>query len=331
MLRLLRRYFGPGPDRQDLCQEVFLRFFTRIDELRDRTALRSFLIGICLGVAQNELRRAKVRRWIFLTQSGDLPDAPINGSDPEAREATERVYKILAGVSAEDRSLFVTRYIEKMELAEIAVAIGRPLSTTKRRLARATRRIAARMSGDPALADYVGGLGALKMGEVMKVGDLNDDIGREQRCEALGDVIAEAIGTPAPGATGPLPEEVARVADAAAAASAARGLEAGARDGAGRGRGGAGADAPAAAAALRAVRHLRRPRRRVRDARQRHRDRALLRRDVDRRRRAQRGARPRAHARRRDHPPRSRAGVVRGRRTAPAPAGTSRSARSRSR
>jgi RNA polymerase sigma-70 factor (ECF subfamily) len=157
VLRLLRRYFGPGPDRQDLCQEVFLRFFTRIDELRDKNALRSFLIGICLGVAQNELRRAKVRRWIFLTQSGDLPDTPISGANPEAREATARLYKILTGVNAEDRALFVTRYIEKMELAEIAAAIGRPLSTTKRRLARATRRIAARMSGDPGLADYVGG------------------------------------------------------------------------------------------------------------------------------------------------------------------------------
>jgi RNA polymerase sigma-70 factor (ECF subfamily) len=157
VLRLLRRYFGPGPDRQDLCQEVFLRFFTRIDDLRDRNALRSFLIGICLGVAQNELRRAKVRRWIFLTQSGELPDAPWTGSNPEAREATERVYKILSGVSAEDRTLFVTRYIEKMEMAEIAAAIGRPLSTTKRRLARATRRISARMKGDPALSDYLEG------------------------------------------------------------------------------------------------------------------------------------------------------------------------------
>src|SRR6478752_10239579 len=91
VLRLLRRYFGPGPDRQDLCQEVFLRFFSRIDELRDRSALRSFLIGICLGVAQNELRRAKVRRWIFLTQSGELPDAPWSGANPEAREATAHV------------------------------------------------------------------------------------------------------------------------------------------------------------------------------------------------------------------------------------------------
>jgi RNA polymerase sigma-70 factor (ECF subfamily) len=165
VLRLLRRYFGPGPDRQDLCQEVFLRFFTRIDELRDRNALRSFLIGICLGVAQNELRRARVRRWIFLTQSGDLPDTPIAGSSPEAREATGRVYKILAGVSAEDRALFVTRYVEKMELVEIAAAIGRPLSTTKRRLARATRRIAARMKSDQALADYVDGLVATKAGK----------------------------------------------------------------------------------------------------------------------------------------------------------------------
>jgi RNA polymerase sigma-70 factor, ECF subfamily len=159
VLRLLRRYFGPGTDRQDLCQEVFMRFFSRIDELRDKNALRSFLIGICLGVAQNELRRAKVRRWIFLTHSGELPDAPINSTNPEAREATSRVYEILAGVNAEDRALFVTRYIEKMELAEIAVAIGRPLSTTKRRLARATRRISARMSGDPALAEYVAGMG----------------------------------------------------------------------------------------------------------------------------------------------------------------------------
>ena len=60
-----------------------------------------------------------MRRWIFLTQSGELPDTPISGGDPEAREATARVYKILAGVSAEDRALFVTRYVEKMELAEI--------------------------------------------------------------------------------------------------------------------------------------------------------------------------------------------------------------------
>jgi RNA polymerase sigma-70 factor (ECF subfamily) len=155
VMGLLRRYFGPGADRQDLCQEVFLRFFSRIAQLRDHRALRSFIIGISLGVAQNELRRAKVRRWISLTSTGELPDIPVSGWNPEAREATGRFYRLLARVSAEDRSLFVARYIEKMEVPEIAAALGMPLSTTKRRLIRATRRIGAKMARDPALADYV--------------------------------------------------------------------------------------------------------------------------------------------------------------------------------
>ena len=45
-----------------------------------------------------------------------------------------------------------------MEVAEIAAATGRPLSTTKRHLARATRRITARMRHDPILTEYVDGL-----------------------------------------------------------------------------------------------------------------------------------------------------------------------------
>jgi RNA polymerase sigma-70 factor, ECF subfamily len=155
VLGMLRRFFGPGADRQDLCQEVFLRFFARIDELREPAALRSFVIGICLGVAQNELRRAKVRRWVGLTPGGELPEIAVIGIDPEAREATARFYDLLARLSVEDRTLFVTRYVEKMEVAEVAEALGLPLSTAKRRLQRATRRISAKMSRDPALERFV--------------------------------------------------------------------------------------------------------------------------------------------------------------------------------
>jgi RNA polymerase sigma-70 factor (ECF subfamily) len=158
---LLRRFFGPAGDpafRQDLCQEVFLRFFARIDELREPGGLRGFLMGICLGVAQNELRRVRVRRWIRLTPAGELPDVAVTGLDPEAQEAAARFYQLLERVSAEDRALFVTRYVEKMEIAEMAEALGLPLSTAKRRLSRATRRITAKMNRDPALAGYVASL-----------------------------------------------------------------------------------------------------------------------------------------------------------------------------
>jgi len=45
----------------------------------------------------------------------------------------------------------------------------------------------------------------------MKLTDVEKDLEREQRLESLGDAVADTIGTPAPGAAGPLPEEIARV------------------------------------------------------------------------------------------------------------------------
>jgi RNA polymerase sigma factor (sigma-70 family) len=151
----LRRYFGPGVDHDDLCQEVFARFFSRITELRVPHALRRFVIGICLGVAQNERRRANIRRAVSLTATGELPDIPTLPPDMEGREAVARLCQILTRVCAEDRGLFIDRYVEGRELAEIALGARRPVGTIKRRVAGATRRIAAKMHRDPALSGYL--------------------------------------------------------------------------------------------------------------------------------------------------------------------------------
>ena len=155
--RIVSRFLGPsGGDTQDLCQEVFLRFFKRIDELKDPAALRGFLISISLGVGRNEARRIRVRRWIGLTASGELPEiaGPV-GWDPEAREAAAHLYQVLERLGAEDRSLFVARFAEQMEVAEVAAAHGLTQATAKRRLARLAKRLGARMSRDPVLAGYV--------------------------------------------------------------------------------------------------------------------------------------------------------------------------------
>jgi RNA polymerase sigma-70 factor (ECF subfamily) len=154
-----RRFLGLGQDRHDLCQEVFLRLFRRIGELREPAALRAFIVSICLGIARNEHRRQRVRRWMHLTSSGDLPDIAAAPLDPEAREAASRLYAVLSRVSAEDCSLFITRYVDEMEIADIAVVHGLSFGTTKRRLARATRRISARLEREPALSGYLGRLG----------------------------------------------------------------------------------------------------------------------------------------------------------------------------
>lgn len=157
VLGFLRRYFGPRADHEDLCQEVFARFFSRIAELRVPQALRGFLLGICLGVAQNERRRANVRRTIALTPTGDLPDHACADTDIEAREAVARLQHILMQAAVEDRALFVSRFIEDSPLSDIARDTGRPIGTVKRRVASARRRFASKMRRDPALAAYVEG------------------------------------------------------------------------------------------------------------------------------------------------------------------------------
>jgi RNA polymerase sigma-70 factor (ECF subfamily) len=155
VLRVLGRCLGSGPDRQDLLQEVFLRLFTRIRELRDQGALRTFVLNICLGVARNELRRRRRRRRLGLTETGTLPDLPTAAADFEARQALARCRRLLDGLSDDDRALFVLRYVEKMPLPEVAGALAWSHSKAKRRLPRVTARVTRLIQRDPALAEYV--------------------------------------------------------------------------------------------------------------------------------------------------------------------------------
>lgn len=154
--RVVRQAFIRDADSQDLCQEIFLRFFARLDELRDPHALRPFLFGICLGVTRNERRRQRVRR-VMRAASDDLPErASPAVADDDAREALARFCRVLNAVAPDDRSLFVSRHVDKAELAEIAVARRWSLPVTKRRVARMNRRLAFALVSEPALAGYAG-------------------------------------------------------------------------------------------------------------------------------------------------------------------------------
>ncbi len=158
--RLVRRFFGPGPDLADVCQEAFLRVFRRLGELREPAALPGFITGITLGVARNEARRRRIRALVGLASPEELSTvATAETQAAESREAVRALYRLLDGLSAEDRSLFVARYIEKMELTEVAAAHELSLSTLKRRLSRLAGRVNGRLQSEPALATYAGLLG----------------------------------------------------------------------------------------------------------------------------------------------------------------------------
>jgi RNA polymerase sigma-70 factor (ECF subfamily) len=159
--RTLRRLLGPGPDNEDLLQEVFLRFFGRIGTLREPAAVRGFLTGICVHVVHAEILGRKRRRWLKLTFTGELPEADARttgkAADPDAREAVARYYRLLDGLGAKDRSLFVARTIEGLTLDEVAAVHGVSVSTAQRKIRRAAKRIAAQVRRDPLLVQFAEG------------------------------------------------------------------------------------------------------------------------------------------------------------------------------
>ena len=154
--RLLRRALGAGSDEvEDLTQEVFLRVFARAGTIREPGALREFIMSFGIWVLKWEIRRRWVRRNVFLSKTGDLPEigAP-GGADLEARQALRSCYAILDRLSVKERVAFVLRYLEEMTNEEVAAQLGCSVSTAKRVIVRATARVSAQVGRNTDLRSY---------------------------------------------------------------------------------------------------------------------------------------------------------------------------------
>jgi RNA polymerase sigma-70 factor (ECF subfamily) len=145
-----------GQDAEDHVQEVFLRLFEYLSQLRDPTALRSFIIGITLRVAGTELRRRRCRWWLSLTPTGELPDPqPWADDGSDMREVMGRLLAVLGKLTPHSSRVFELRYIEEKELADVAKTMNISLATAKRHLARASARVFAMAEREPALAGFL--------------------------------------------------------------------------------------------------------------------------------------------------------------------------------
>jgi RNA polymerase sigma-70 factor (ECF subfamily) len=155
VFRMLRRALGPGHDVEDLAQEVFLCVFEKVPTLREPKALKAFVISITVLTTRSELRRLWVRRWIRLSGKTDPAARGVVNLDTDAREALSRFYQLLDRVNAQDRTIFVLRFMEGLGLVEVAAASGLSLATAKRRLARVWARVILLVKRDPVLSEYL--------------------------------------------------------------------------------------------------------------------------------------------------------------------------------
>ena len=157
--RMLKRAFGQPHDIDDMVQDVFLCLFRKLPGLRDPAALKGFVVSITVKTIQYEIRRRRLRARFGVAREADhetdAGDGHTEQPDPAARQALRRFYAVLDRLNAKDRTAFVLRFFEGMELTEVASAMGISLSTTKRLLDKVGKRVTLLVERDPGLAAYL--------------------------------------------------------------------------------------------------------------------------------------------------------------------------------
>lgn len=153
--RVLLRVMGPDSELADLLQDVFVAAFESIHKLKDPLALRSWLLGIAINKAHKRIRKRQRWRFIRFTAPECIPEIESHGAPSEVRRALQATYAILDSLPAEERVAFALRFIEGMDLRQIAEACEISLATVKRRLGRAQKRFAERARHEEALIDFV--------------------------------------------------------------------------------------------------------------------------------------------------------------------------------
>jgi RNA polymerase sigma-70 factor (ECF subfamily) len=112
------------------------------------------LTRIAVNLMRDHLRSRSLRFWQKTRGSAldvmDISDwVPDGRSSPEslalARQRVATVWQAVEKLSAQQRTVFVLRFVEEMELDEIATTIGMNLSTVKSHLYRALGIIRERM------------------------------------------------------------------------------------------------------------------------------------------------------------------------------------------
>jgi RNA polymerase sigma-70 factor (ECF subfamily) len=150
--RCLRRLGVREADLTDVTQKVFLTAFVKLPQFEGRSALSSWLFGICQRLASDYRRSASVRREVVTDSAHfdryqDTAQDLVQRSDMRRRASVAEA--ILDKLPDEQRAVFVLFELEELSGDEIAELLALSPGTVRSRLRLARelfRREVARLS-----------------------------------------------------------------------------------------------------------------------------------------------------------------------------------------
>src|SRR6266700_3338406 len=127
ILGTIARLIGRPEDVEDVGQEVFLRLYYSLEQLRTAEVFEPWLYRLTVNAAYDYLRKSKRRlesRMADLSDQQVMMADAVAGSKAQTDEAERRrvrdtVNGLLASVSQEDRILLTMKEVEGLSLKEL--------------------------------------------------------------------------------------------------------------------------------------------------------------------------------------------------------------------
>lgn len=136
-------------DAEDVTQEVFLKAFRKLAQLREPERFRTWLFRMAVNQTQDFLRKRRFLRFLGFSSeppSGEAllehPDHRPNGmAELLRKEFWEHFKRLLAALSKWEREVFLLRYLDHLPIKDIATVVNKSESAVKTHLYRALSKV----------------------------------------------------------------------------------------------------------------------------------------------------------------------------------------------
>src|SRR5436853_7590362 len=149
ILGTISRLIGRPEDVEDVAQEVFLRLYFSLDQLRTAEVFEPWLYRLTVNAAYDYLRKQRRRQEFRMSDLSEqqvmLADAMAGGKaeqeDQHHKKVREAVDSLLGAVSEADRILWMLKEVEGLSLKELEKVYKVNENALKVRLFRARQRV----------------------------------------------------------------------------------------------------------------------------------------------------------------------------------------------
>jgi RNA polymerase sigma-70 factor (ECF subfamily) len=159
--RIFRFVLASLRDREsaeNLTQDCFVKAYQARDQFRGASSVGTWLMQIAANLVRDHESRGRLKFWRRSLRSDiDVADAqdwiPDRHGSPEAlalaKQQVNAIWRAAARLSERQRTVLLLRFVEDMELLEIAEVTGMKEWTVKTHLFRAVQAVRAALEGKP--------------------------------------------------------------------------------------------------------------------------------------------------------------------------------------